>query len=203
MRIAITTIFLLLASACASLVHCAGLDFPVLTPDGQNVRADAPQWAQPIIAAPNLVAMIWWNDNFRTDPFCTPRGRGCDLDANDAVARLLFNASGTNFSLFYFASVTGDVDYLGGPGGVPWLQLGKSATYSSTPGTEVILPMLNSSTGDIYFTGDPTRNPDGSRLHAFLIVASQPGTSVPEPSTAWLLSGAFAACVLLRRCRVI
>jgi hypothetical protein len=180
---------LIIATFSAACLHAGFLSQPDILHDGLAVDPTAKEWGAEIIAIPNVVYFVGFNDNWGNDypgmefggP-CGAGGRGCDLDGNDAVLTATFSADASSYLLRYFLSISADTNYVVPLGSAEFLAVGQSGIYPSRPGDEAVFWLIDKTTGKSIFTGPADRNWDGVLQHAFVTTV----TTVPEPK-AWML----------------
>lgn len=160
-------------------LHASLLTYPVLSPDGQPLNPLDPQLGAQIYAIPGSIWEVYFNDNYMNSG---PGVNGGDFDFNDAVLVVNFGLPGS-VSLDYFASVSGDVQYIGySPN--PILSVGQRDKYPVAQNGAVFtvfdyVPIIDHT----YITGPASWNPD-STVHAF-VQRLDVSSETPEPMT-WL-----------------
>jgi hypothetical protein len=147
---------------------------PVLLPDGVPLSVSDPGLGLQVFAFPGSQWEVWFNDNWGNDR----PGHNGDFDFNDAVAGVTFGPLGVGT---FIGSSASDFNVLK----IDGIALSKNnpgpKTFHYVPGSEIIVAMVDVTTGRHYFSGPASRNPDGV-VHAWT-----EQTGVPEPGTLYAI----------------
>ena len=157
---------------------------PILVPDGVPLDPTDPGLGRQVFAVPGSQWEVWFNDNWGNDY----PGHNGDFDFNDAVAGITFGPLGVGE---FIGSSASDFNILK----IDGIALSRTSpgpkTFHYAPGSEIIVAMVDATTGRYYFSGPASRNQDGV-VHAW---TQQVG--VPEPAVLGMIGLAllvFGAC---------
>lgn len=178
---------ILIALTTAAPLTASGLEIPVLYPDSQRLSEDSAGLGRSIFGLPDSIAAAWFNDNSTKD------AAGDDRDFNDGIGAVSF--TGSIFTVTYIGGNTAHANLLGVEGRDEWLHIGDSITLPFTSGEEIVLKLLDTNTGSIWYTGPAWRNSDEA-TQAWVFQTGLPQTGVPEPAQFLLVGGAL---ILIQR----